>query len=243
MAFPFLTARWQNICLLTYTAPPRLLEPRVPPGLALETRDGRGFVSLVAFQFLHTRVLGVPWPGYRNFAEINLRFYVRHGQERGVVFIREFVPQRLVAWLARAVYNEPYRAAPVYHNVSGNADSLQVEYRLNWQGRNNTVAVEGRLPATEPSPATDEHFFKEHHWGFGVDRRGRTISYRVEHSVWKTYLPTKYEVNFNWDEVYGSEWGFLAEATPLSVILAAGSDVAVYAHGRCLLDGQEAASS
>ena len=56
-------------------------------------------------------VLGVPWPGYRNFPEINLRFYVRRGDERGVVFVREFVPQRLVAWLARVFYNEPYRAA------------------------------------------------------------------------------------------------------------------------------------
>src|SRR5689334_13401141 len=103
MPFPFLTARWENLCLVTYTVPPALLEPRLPPGLTLDTRDGQAFVSLVAFQFLGTRVLGVPWPGYRNFPELNLRYYVRHGEERGVVFIREFVPRQLVAWLARAV--------------------------------------------------------------------------------------------------------------------------------------------
>src|SRR5213075_3299402 len=72
-----------------------LLERRLPPGLELDTRDGRAFASLVAFDFLDTRVLGVPWPGYRDFTELNLRFYVHRGLERGVVFVREFVPHRL----------------------------------------------------------------------------------------------------------------------------------------------------
>src|SRR5215213_8997960 len=108
MARPFLTARWHNLFLATYPVPPALLEPRLPPGLTLDLRDGRAFVSLVAFEFLDTRVLGVPWPGYRDFAELNLRFYARRGEERGVVFLREFVPRFLIAWLARKLYNEPY---------------------------------------------------------------------------------------------------------------------------------------
>src|SRR5438270_13540279 len=88
MPVPFLTARWSNLCLLSYAVPPTLLENRLPAGLELDTRDGQAFVSLVAFDFLDTRVFGIPWPGYRNFAELNLRFYVRQGEERGVVFLR-----------------------------------------------------------------------------------------------------------------------------------------------------------
>src|SRR5215468_781631 len=95
---PFLTARWTNLFLATYAVPDDLLRPHLPPGLELDRRDGRAFASLVAFDFLDTRVLGVPWPGYRNFPEVNLRFYVRHGEQRGVVFVREFVPLRLVAF-------------------------------------------------------------------------------------------------------------------------------------------------
>src|SRR5215831_17753645 len=100
MAFPFLTARWSNLFLATYAVPPSLLWKRLPPGLELDMRDGQAFVSLVAFDFHDTRVLGIPWPGYRNFPELNLRFYVRHGADRGVMFVREFVAQRLVAWVA-----------------------------------------------------------------------------------------------------------------------------------------------
>jgi hypothetical protein len=79
---PFLTARWSNLCLLTYAVPPSLLEPRLPRGLTLDLRAGDAFVSLVAFDFLDTRVLGIPWPGFRDFPEISLRFYVRRGDDR-----------------------------------------------------------------------------------------------------------------------------------------------------------------
>jgi hypothetical protein len=69
MPRPILTAPWNNVFLATYAVPPPLLEPRLPPGLTLDGRDGHAFVSLVAFEFLDTRVLGVPWPGHRNFTE------------------------------------------------------------------------------------------------------------------------------------------------------------------------------
>src|SRR5438034_10710429 len=113
MPRPFLTAKWHNLFLATYAVPPALLEKRLPRGLSLDLRDGQAFVSLVAFEFLDTRVLGVGWPGFRNFGELNLRFYVRHGGERGVVFLREFVPQRFVAWVARGLCNDTDIAAPI----------------------------------------------------------------------------------------------------------------------------------
>src|SRR5262245_5748921 len=141
MARPFLTARWTDIFLATYAVPPTRLHKLLPPGLELDTRDGQTFVSLVAFQFLDTRVLGVSWPGYRNFAELNLRFYVRHGGERGVVFIREFVSPRLVVGLARLIYNEPYCAAPLDGSVRADAAGVSAEYRLRWAGRTHTIRV------------------------------------------------------------------------------------------------------
>src|SRR5207244_5466347 len=139
MAWTFLTARWSNLVLLNYVVPPAVLEKRLPAGLELDTRDGEAFVSLVAFDFLQTRVLGVPWPGYRNFAELNLRFYARRHGERGVVFIREIVPQRLVAWIARALYNEAYVAAPLVSTIQETADTLTATRRLTWGARTYSI--------------------------------------------------------------------------------------------------------
>jgi uncharacterized protein YqjF (DUF2071 family) len=144
---PFLTAEWRNLFLATYAVPPALLRPRLPPGLELDMRDGNAFVSLVAFEFVNTRVLGVPWPGYRNFPELNLRFYVRHGSERGVVFLREFVSERLVTWMARTIYNEPYRVAPLARRCWDDSGSRRMEYRLSWAGREHVLSVTGGKPA------------------------------------------------------------------------------------------------
>lgn len=231
MAFAFLTARWQHLFLATYSVPPSLLEKRLPPGLELDTRDGDAFVSAVAFQFLDTRVLGIPWPGYRNFAELNLRFYVRHGSERGVVFIREFVPQRFVAWMARTIYNEPYLAAPLTGQVEEGPALVTAEYRLDWAGRTHVLSVTGRNAPFRPEEQSTEHFFKEHHWGFGTTRGGRAIRYQVEHPVWDVYPVQNYRVDLDWARVYGPEWEFLGQATPHSTVFAVGSPIQVFPKG------------
>src|SRR5688500_4654419 len=178
---PFLTARWSNLCLLNYAVPPALLEPWLPPGVVLDLREGRAYASLVALYFRYTRVLGIPWPGYLVFPEVNLRFYVRHGGLRSVLFVREFVPQRLVAFLARAIYNEPYLATPMSSRVSETDGAITVEHALTFAGRTNTLRVTGCKPCACPAEGSAEHFFKEHQWGFGRSRRGRCIRYEVKH--------------------------------------------------------------
>jgi|SRR5579884_3254165 len=231
MARPFLTACWSNLCLFSYAVPPELLQPRLPPGLELDTRDGHAFVSLVAFDFLRTRVRGIPWPGFRDFPELNLRFYVRHGTERGVVFVREFVPQRLVAWVARTLYNEHYLATPMTSTIHDEADRLVTEHRLHWHGTEQRVGVTGSKPAVVPAKHSTEHFFKEHQWGFGMDRHGRTTRYEVRHPVWSVYPVQSYHVDLDWATVYGPEWAVLQGREPDSVVLAAGSEIAVFPKG------------
>src|SRR5580704_11368061 len=97
----FLTARWSHLVLLTYQVPPDLIRSIAPPKCEPEIREGKALASFVAFHFQHCRVLGVKWPGYTNFPEINLRYYATHNGERGVAFGREFVPQRLIAAIPR----------------------------------------------------------------------------------------------------------------------------------------------
>ena len=104
----FLTARWEHVALLSYEVDPALLRPRVPAGTQLDDFEGRSLVSLVGFRFLDTRVWGWAIPFHRDFEELNLRFYVRRptpeGWRRGVVFVKEIVPRRLIAGVARALY-------------------------------------------------------------------------------------------------------------------------------------------
>jgi uncharacterized protein YqjF (DUF2071 family) len=232
MPRPFLTAQWRNLFLATYAVPPALLEKRLAPGLSLDLRDGSAFVSLVAFEFQRTRVLGIPWPGFTDFAELNLRFYVRLGEERGVMFVREFVPQRFVAWVARVRYNEPYLAAPLTAGRHEDSEQIRMDYRLTYAGRQHRIQVTGGKPAFRPEETSLEHFFKEHHWGFGRTRSGQCLRYQVEHPVWEVYPVRSWELDFDWKAVYGGEWEFLTREKPMSTVLAVGSPIQVLPWGR-----------
>jgi uncharacterized protein len=229
--WPFLTARWTNVLLATFAVSPELLIARIPEGLELDLREGQAYVSLVCFDFVDTRVLGIPWPGFRHFSEVNLRFYVRRGEERGVVFVREFVPNRFVAWLARTLYNEPYVATTMRSAVANEPERIRVEHRLSFAGRTHTVFAVADKPAYVPEPTSVEAFFKEHHWGYGKTRRGRTLRYHVWHPVWAVYPVRETHIDLDWSAVYGPEWSVLQGATPVSTVLAVGSAVAVYPKG------------
>jgi uncharacterized protein len=240
MKRPFLTCEWKNLFLATYAVSPALLKPHLPSGLELDLRDGDAFVSLVAFEFLRlspqfplARRL-VPLTALGRFPELNLRFYVRHGDDRGVVFVREIVTPRLVAWVARAIYNEPYVVAPLTSHCREDQDSRTLEYRLTWGGQQQVVRVTGGKPAYLPDTASDEHFFKEHRWGFGRTRRGQALRYEVTHPAWEVLPVREYHIDVDWASFYGPCWQHLSKAQPLSTIFAVGSAVAVYPKGQLL---------
>src|SRR5438045_8438300 len=100
---PFLTAQWRNLVILTYAVDPARIIDLVPAGTTLDWWRRQALVSLLAFQFLDTRILGTPIPFHQDFEEVNLRFYVRRstdeGVRPGVVFLPELVPRPLVGGL------------------------------------------------------------------------------------------------------------------------------------------------
>ena len=80
----FLTAEWRQLALLNFDVDPALLLPRVPAGVELDLWQERAIVSVVGFLFRDTRLLGWAIPWHRNFAEVNLRFYVRRRVDDGL---------------------------------------------------------------------------------------------------------------------------------------------------------------
>lgn len=227
---PFLTATWSNLCLLTFALDPAVLQPRVPDELELDTIDGDAFASLVAFDFLDTRVKGVAFPGFVDFPEVNLRFYVREKAtgRRGVMFVRELVPSRVIAWTARALYNEPYARTSMRSSVHRFGDVLEVEHRWKWRSTEHHLRVASDPKTHLPRPDSREHFFKEHQWGYGVTRGGETLIYEVRHPHWDTHPVRDWDVEIDFASLYGAEFGDLTDATPVSVVHAVGSAIEVF---------------
>lgn len=224
---PFLTATWRHLAMLNYGVDASLLAPYVPRGVEIDFWRGRTYVSLVGFLFLNTRVLGVPIPFHCNFEEVNLRFYVRRGDRRGVVFIREIVPRRAIAWVARIVYGENYVRLPMRHQI----ELSRVEFAWRSERRWN------RITALEPGPAmplaseSHEEFIAEHYWGYARRSAHSTMEYRVEHPRWNVRIAGAGLFEGSVAGLYPREFDFLESRGPDSAFVADGSAVSV-SHGR-----------
>ncbi len=214
--------------MANYVVEPALLENRVPLGAQIDLHEGKCFVSLVGFMFLDTRVLGFLVPLHVNFEEVNLRFYVRRETEdevrRGVVFIKEIVPRRAIAAVARRLYGEPYSR----WKLSSFRDERHVRYSWEKNGCSNTISVERGESQGVPDAGSEGEFIIEHYWGYTRRGDSRTDEYKVEHPKWELFAAEKTRIDVDFATTYGAEFGFLADAEPHSVLLAKGSEISVY---------------
>src|SRR5205085_8441030 len=146
----FLTARWENLIIITYKIDPALLIPHIPSGLEPDTIDGSAFVSLAAFNFADTKVKGIKVPFNVNFPEINLRFYVKNKDKRGVVFIREFVPKIFIPLVANTFYNENYRCIPMKSKMTANG-TINLNHSIRYDKKEFHINLEaGNKSYTPP---------------------------------------------------------------------------------------------
>ena len=228
----FLTAEWQHMSMLNYEVEASQLLPFVPVGTELDRFEGKIFVSLVGFRFLKTKLFGLlPIPMHSNFDEVNLRFYVRRqaGSEmrRGVVFIREVVPRRAIAFVARTFYNENYVALRMAHEIRPVGDnSLRVAYR--WRGKGwNEINLETVGNPELPGGGSVEQFITEHYWGYAAQPGGGCVEYRVTHPSWRVWQVRQSAFEGNAEALYGKSMAAVLRGKPHSAFLAEGSAVTV----------------
>jgi uncharacterized protein YqjF (DUF2071 family) len=231
----FLTAQWRHLAMLNYVVDPHLLQPLVPSGTELDFFADRAYVSLVGFRFLDTKVFGIPIPFHRDFDEVNLRFYVRRntGSElrRGVVFIREIVPKRAIAAIARWVYNENYVAVPMRHQIAPE----RVSYEWGDDCRME-LRPEGELCL--PASGSEEQFIAEHYWGYTAQRDGGSIEYKVAHEAWRLRRAASARFEGDAASLYGKEFAQILTRQPDSALLAEGSPIQVMRGARIASTGR-----
>ena len=226
-SLPFLTAEWRDLAMLNYEVDATVLRDHVPRGTELDVWNGRTFVSVVGFRFLDTRVRGIPIPGHRVFAELNLRFYVRRAAEdgwrRGVVFVKEVVPRWAIAWVARTIYNENYFAMPMRHDVSRGRAAYEWFHGARWHG----IALDFDGASYVPADDSEETFITEHYWGYARQRDGGTVEYQVEHPRWSVWRATTATLDCDVASFYGSTFAEFLRGRPSSAFVADGSAVIV----------------
>jgi uncharacterized protein YqjF (DUF2071 family) len=227
---PFLSANWRYLAMLNFAVEPAILEPLVPPGTELDFEEGETFVSIVGLLFLDTRLLGLPIPRHRDFEEVNLRFYVRRKSadtwRRGVVFVRELVPRRAVALVARAFYGEHYLALPMKHEIEHVDLSVNVAYLWRRGRKWESLKVSAVGEPQSISSGSHAEFITEHHWGYTCVRGGSS-EYRVNHPRWKIWKSQHYELCADIAALYGEQFVETLACPPRSAFIAEGSPIEV----------------
>ena len=110
---PLFIANWDRVLFLHYEVDPESLRRAVP--YQLDLFFGRAFVSLVAFTL---RDMRFRWGGrvgqwlskpVASNPFLNVRTYVRCGDETGIHFMREWLPNRLAVLCGPLSYALPYK--------------------------------------------------------------------------------------------------------------------------------------
>jgi hypothetical protein len=110
---PLFIAGWKNALMLHFEVEAEALQRDVP--FELDLRDGRAFVSLVAFSMrgMRPRAGGnlTAWLFHPIASHdfLNVRTYVRHGGECGIHFLAEWLTSRLAVALGPTTFGLPYR--------------------------------------------------------------------------------------------------------------------------------------
>jgi len=211
---PLFYSDWERAVFIHYEVDPQRLQRDVP--FALDLRNGRAYLSLVAFTMRNMRPrVGGPltrWLfkpiGTHDF--LNVRTYVRHRGEPGIYFLAEWLSNRWSVKIGPHTFGLPYRFGHLNYEHFHERGELQGEilngsrtqrlsYRAWFRERN----------AFCPSPpGTLEEFLLERYTAF--TRRGKAERFfRIWHPRWRQ---ASLDVMIEEDSLLRANWPWFSEA-------------------------------
>ena len=192
---PLFLARWDRTVFIHYETDGALLQRQIP--FELELRDGRAFVSIVAFTLLRMRPRISGRFGEWLFKPIatheflNVRTYVRCGGEPGIFFLAEWLSNPLSVRLGPRTFGLPYKFGRLTYDharfageIRGNVEAR--EGRLSYQGN----IAPSRFAPSEAGSLTE--FMLERYTAFTLNRKRRRL-FRIWHEPWQQ-MPVEIQV-------------------------------------------------
>ena len=183
---PFLLAGWHDAVFLHFAVPPEKLQPFVP--FPLDVRDGVAYVSCVAFTMrdMRPRMVGA-WL-FKPIAThefLNVRTYVRQGEEAGIYFLAEWLPNRLSVMLGPTIFGLPYR----YGRLRYDHRDAETMRGVIEDGASNASLRYSATPmpdvtACEAEAGSLDEFLLERYTAF-TRRLGIKRLFRVWHPAWQ----------------------------------------------------------
>jgi uncharacterized protein YqjF (DUF2071 family) len=182
-----LRADWRDALFIHYRVDAAKLQSSVPQELDLY--DGHAYVSLVAFTQANLRpsfggALTAWLSGpLATHGFLNLRTYVRRGEERGIYFLSEWIPNALAAFLGPRLYGLPYHLGQLRYASDGRGEMTRdvVCPAGRFCCRSTVDSDATYLPSV---PRSEAAFLLERYTAF-THRRGVLRRFRIRHEPWR----------------------------------------------------------
>ena len=146
------------------------------------------------------------------------------------MFIKELVPRRAVATIARLVYGENYTRVPMSHRIERDASvaTIRAEYAWRYGKEKCRMRIETEGANFIPEEGSEEQFITEHYWGYSAQSDGGCLEYEVRHAPWEVWRARQADFAGDAAPLYGAEIARVLRNQPDSAFLAAGSPVTVF---------------
>lgn len=179
--------RWADLLFLHWSWDADAVQRTLPPGLTVDTFEGRAWIGLVPFFMQAVRPRFFPAvPGLSDFMELNVRTYVHDDAGRpGVWFYSLDCNQWLAVKIARGLFHLPYEHARMTALRRG---AGRIDYRSQRRGDGKESRFDyeaaGRGEAAEPG--SKEFFLLERYRLYSCHAvHGQLWSGRVAHHPYR----------------------------------------------------------
>ena len=177
---------WSHLLFLHWEIDPAAVQATLPPGLSVDTYDGKAYMGIVPFFMDNVRPSYCPVvPGISWFQELNLRTYVHdeHGQP-GVWFYALDCNQWLAVTIARKLFHLPYQHARMEsYQHAGTLNYISLRKGCDESQIFKYPAELSHSKTSEPD--TLEFFLLERYRLFSVDKNGTIYSGLVHHKPYQ----------------------------------------------------------
>jgi uncharacterized protein len=178
-----MTQTWNDLLFAHWTIDAAVLRRNVPPAFELDLYEGSAWIAVVPFFMTNVAPRGVPsLPFVSEFAELNVRTYVRVADRPGIYFFSLDAGSALAVKTARVLFNLPYYTASMTISPSGDA--------IDYRSRRESSAADFHAtyrpvgPSFEPVEGTLEYFLTERYCLYNLDHRGKPYCLHIHHPKW-----------------------------------------------------------